>query len=223
MTCLWLCGHLCCQQMEVPCYPERVLANINERTDQLRREYKAFVKKLREFDHDCPVDPCRDRPYEIKRTHTVYSTAGMTITLPNITFIYQKCSLSFRWYKCKSDETLRIEWRCSKITSSSNFDVRFGGSLPQFVHPPSKQHHVDSVWVFRIRRRDDVMWSSRATSATNQWPSPNLSQEKFNRVVGKVWHCWRATFTSRFDRKRTGFDLRWFVERRGRITYWKLS
>ena len=55
------------QQSKVSCYPERVIEGFHEKIDSLKREYQAFVRKLRSLDPSCTVTPWTERAYN-KRT-----------------------------------------------------------------------------------------------------------------------------------------------------------
>jgi len=54
------------KQMEVTCYPQRVIDDFNQRIDRLRGEYKAFVRKIKNLEPDLDSTPWTDRPYNKK-------------------------------------------------------------------------------------------------------------------------------------------------------------
>ncbi len=53
----------CFQQTKVTCYPERKIHEFESEIDHLQKEYKTFVRKLRELDPTCEAIPWTDRPY----------------------------------------------------------------------------------------------------------------------------------------------------------------
>ncbi|KAK3089258.1 hypothetical protein FSP39_002146 [Pinctada imbricata] len=62
----------CLKQLQVPCYPERKIAEINVRITHLQGEYKAFVRKLREIDPKIKEIPWQDRPYQDRKRTSAY-------------------------------------------------------------------------------------------------------------------------------------------------------
>lgn len=50
--------------MQVPCYPERKIAEINKKIDYLKIEYQAFAKKLRKLDPSLTDVPWTERSYQ---------------------------------------------------------------------------------------------------------------------------------------------------------------
>ncbi|GFN81388.1 heparan sulfate glucosamine 3-o-sulfotransferase 1-like [Plakobranchus ocellatus] len=55
------------KQMEVSCYPKKTIEEFERRINQLRGEYKAFVRKAHELEPDLTATPWSDRPYSSKR------------------------------------------------------------------------------------------------------------------------------------------------------------
>lgn len=64
------------QKAEVGCYPERHIDEINERIDTLRREYKAFLRKLRQLDPSIQHTPWDQRAYKETERTTSNSEEG---------------------------------------------------------------------------------------------------------------------------------------------------
>ena len=54
------------KQLEVPCYPERVINDFTERIGRLKGEYKAFLTKLKALDQQYKVVPLAERVYEVR-------------------------------------------------------------------------------------------------------------------------------------------------------------
>lgn len=52
------------KQLQVPCYPERKIAEINKKIDYLKNEYQAFTKKLRKLDPSLTDVPWTERSYQ---------------------------------------------------------------------------------------------------------------------------------------------------------------
>ncbi|CAL1540333.1 unnamed protein product [Lymnaea stagnalis] len=50
-------------QMEVSCYPKRQIEEFERRIDNLRGEYKAFVRKIRQLEPESELTPWSDKPY----------------------------------------------------------------------------------------------------------------------------------------------------------------
>lgn len=55
------------QQSQVTCYPERQIEEFTVKIDQLTKEYKAYVRKLRELEPGLTAVPWTDRAYDRKR------------------------------------------------------------------------------------------------------------------------------------------------------------
>ena len=68
-----LCNNICFfQRLTVACYPERVIADVEEQIARLEKEYKAFSRKLRELDPEYAQESATNpRTYSVakKRTH----------------------------------------------------------------------------------------------------------------------------------------------------------
>ena len=60
--------------MQVPCYPERKIAEIKVRIDRLQGEYKAFLRKLRDLDPNMKETPWEDRPYSDRKRRSGATT-----------------------------------------------------------------------------------------------------------------------------------------------------
>ncbi|XP_069127341.1 uncharacterized protein [Argopecten irradians] len=57
----------CLKQSQVPCYPESKIQECNSKIDSLRRQYWAFVRKLRQLDPSTGSIPWTDRHYTPKK------------------------------------------------------------------------------------------------------------------------------------------------------------
>ncbi|XP_033738386.1 uncharacterized protein LOC117325960 isoform X2 [Pecten maximus] len=57
----------CLKQSQVPCYPDSKIQECNSRIDSLRRQYWAFIRKLRHLDPSTGSIPWTDRHYTPKK------------------------------------------------------------------------------------------------------------------------------------------------------------
>lgn len=55
------------KQSQVPCYTERKVTEYRDRIEFLKREYQAFVRKLRHIDPSIGLVPWTERSYETKK------------------------------------------------------------------------------------------------------------------------------------------------------------
>lgn len=58
---------VCLKQSQVTCYPERQIEEFSLKIEQLTKEYKAYVRKLRELEPGLTAVPWTDRAYSRKR------------------------------------------------------------------------------------------------------------------------------------------------------------
>ena len=53
--------------MKVSCFPESKICEFSEKVDELKREYRAFLRKLKLYEPHYKVDPWTERSYSSNR------------------------------------------------------------------------------------------------------------------------------------------------------------
>ena len=158
----------------MPCYPERIIEDFNERIDRLKREYHAYVAKLRELDPECGAVPWTDRPYDVgsrKRKLTSPAAGDVTHhssirrhiqhdTLFFAALLYDICfrNRSFK-YQCfgLDDETVS-----AKISTPAT-DKRHRIKLPILTSPNENVYKFNDGLI-----QADVTWKLQSSADTDR-------------------------------------------------------